>query len=202
MHNSLIVAVCSLFVVSPAVVPQSVHGQPSQVLDVNIKNLPDTQQVKGDVQVNNFPELQQVRGSVSLEGTTKFVKKEGIIVPASRRAEPSEMVYAGTIETEGFTSLLISMQGESRSDAFSTGAIGVLLIPDEKPILRTLRDTKRVQFPLECTVPTKSGDDLFFQSEQVQQRIAFSQYKMYLYNTANKSVEANVYLYLTNAGIK
>ena len=109
------------------------------------------------------------------------------------------MVYAGSIETEGFTSVLISLQGEIRSDVFSAGTIGVILIPDEKAILRTLREAKRIQFPIECKVHTKSGDPIYFESEQVQQRVAFSRYKMYLYNTSNKSVEANVFLYLSNS---
>lgn len=107
------------------------------------------------------------------------------------------MVHAGTIETDGYTSILVNLQGEVRSDAFSPGTIGLLLIPDEKPILRTLRDAKRVQFPIECVVKTKSGDSVYFESEQLQQRISFSRYQLYFYNTSNKSVEANVYFYLS-----
>ncbi len=199
MYNSLITAVFLLVFLFPAIVPQSSQAQVSQPSDVNVKNFPETQQIKGDVHVNNFPDVQQVRGSVSVEGMTKYITKENLVVPTSQRAEVSEMVYAGTIETDGFTSLLISMQGEMRSDVFSSGTVGVLLIPDEKSILRTLREAKRIQFPIECKVPMKSGDSIYFESEQVQQRIAFSRYKMYMYNTASKSVEANVYLYLSNS---
>ena len=198
MQKSMMTLIFSLFFLFSAIVPQTFQAHASQTADVNVKNFPETQQIKGDVQVNNFPDLQQVRGSVSIEGTTKYIKKEGLVVPTSRRTELSEMVYAGTIETDGFTSILISLQGEIRSEAFSSGTTGVLLIPDEKPILRTLRDAKRIQFPIECMVHTKSGDPVFFESEQVQQRIAFSRYQMYLYNTGNKSIEANVYLYLLN----
>jgi hypothetical protein len=199
MCKSLIIAIFSFFFLFPAIVPQLLHAQVSHPSDANIKNFPETQQIKGDVQVNNFPELQQIKGSVSIEGSTKFISREGLIVPTSQRAELTEMVYAGTIETDGFTSLLISLQGEMRSEVFSSGTIGVLFIPDEKPILRILREEKHIQFPMECKVHAKSGDPIYFESEQVQQRIAFSRYKMYLYNTANKSVAANVYLYLSNS---
>lgn len=198
MYKSLISAIVPLFFLFLSIIPHGSQAQASQPADVNVKNFPETQQIKGDVHVNNFPDVQQIRGSVSIEGTTKYIKKEGLVVPTSRRTEVSEMVYAGTIETDGFTSILISLQGEIRSDAFSSGTIGVLLIPDEKPILRTLRDAKRIQFPLECVVHTKSGDPVFFESEQVQRRIAFPRYQMYLYNTANKSVDANVFIYLSN----
>jgi len=198
MYKSLISAIVPLFFLFLSIVPHGSQAQASQPADVSVKNFPETQQIKGDVHVNNFPDVQQIRGSVSIEGTTKYIKKEGLVVPTSRRTELSEMVYVGTIETDGFTSVLISLHGEIRSDAFSSGTIGVLLIPDEKPILRTLRDAKRIQFPLECMVHTKSGDPVSFESEQVQRRIAFPRYQMYLYNTANKSVDANVFIYLSN----
>ncbi len=199
MCKSLITAIFPLLFLFPAIAPQSLQAEASLPSEVNVKNFPETQQIRGDVQVKNFPETQQIKGSVSVEGTTKSIAKEGLVVTTSQRAELSEMVYAGTIETDGFTSLLISLQGEMRSDVFSSGTIGVLLVPDQGSILRILRDAKRVQFPIECKAQTKSGDSIYFESEQVQQRIAFSRYKIYLYNTANKQAEANVYLYLSNA---
>lgn len=199
MYKSLITVIFPLCFLFQAIVPQPSQALASQISDVNVKNFPETQQIKGDVHVNNFPDVQQIKGSVSVEGMTKYFTKENMVVPTSQRAELSEMVYAGTIETDGFTSILVSLQAEMRSDVFSSGTIGVLLIPDEKAILRILRDAKRVQFPIECKIHVKSGDPVYFESEQVQQRIAFSRYKMYLYNTANKSVEANVYLYLSNS---
>ena len=199
MYKSLTAVILPLFFLFPAIVPQSVQAEISLPADVYIKNFPELQHIKGDVQINNFPETQQIKGSVSIEGTTKFIAKEGVVVPTAQRAELDQMVYAGTVKTDGFTSLLITLQGEMRSNVFSTGTIGVLLIPDEGPFLRILRDAKRVLFPIECKAQTKSGDSIYFESEQVQQRIAFSSYRMYLYNTASKQAEANVYLYLSNS---
>jgi hypothetical protein len=182
-----------------AIIPQPLHAQVSQPSEVNVKNFPETQQIRGDVQVNNFPATQQIKGSVSLEGTTKFIAKESVLVPPSQRAEVTEMIDAGTIEMDGYSSLVISLQGEMRSDVFSSGTIGVLLVPHEGSILRILRDAKRALYPIESTANTKSGASIYFESEQAQQRIAFSRYKIYLYNTTNKQAEANVYLFLSNA---
>lgn len=189
------------FALRLAIVPQPLHAQVSQPTEVNVKNFPETQQIRGDVQVSNFPATQHVNGSVSLEGTTQFIAKERVVVPPSQRAEVTEMVDAGTIEMDGYSSLVISLQGEMRSEVFSSGVIGVLLVPYEGSILRILRDAKRVIYPIESTVNAKSGDSIYFESEQAQQRIAFSRYKMYLYNTTNKQAEANVYLYLSNAPV-
>ncbi len=186
MKKAFITALFLLAFLFPVFVLQSAQAQSSQTLDVNVKN---------------FPETQQIKGSVSVDGTmshSKYFKKEGLVVPTSRRNEPRELSFAGTVETEGFTSISVSLQGEIRSDSFVPGIIGVLLIPDEEPILRSLREAKRIQFPIESVARLKSGDPTFFDSEQVQQRIAFPRYRIYLYNTLNRSVEANVYLYLSN----
>jgi len=199
MHNKWIAVFLLFFSLFLAIVPQPLHAQVSQPAEVNVKNFPETQQVRGDVQVNNFPATQQVKGSVSLEDTTKFIARESVVVPPSQRADMTEMVDAGTIEMDGYSSLVISLQCEMRSGVFSSGVIGVLLVPYEKSIIRILRDTKRVIYPIESMANTKSGDSVYFESEQSQQRIAFSRYKMYLYNTTDKQAEANIYLYLSNA---
>lgn len=186
MKKEFIKALFFLVLLSPVIVLQSAQAQSSQTLDVHVKN---------------FPETQQIKGSVSVDGTmshSKYFKKESIVVPTSRRNEPRELSFAGIVETEGFTSISVSLQGEIRSDSFVSGTVGVLLIPDEEPILRSLREAKRIQFPIESVARLKNGDPTFFDSEQVQQRIAFPRYKIYLYNTLNRSVEANIYLYLTN----
>lgn len=73
-----------------------------------------------------------------------------------------------------------------------------MLVPDEEPILRIYREEKRVQLSLETAIPLISGASEYFSKQEVPQRIAFSRYRIYLYNTLNRTVEANVYLYLTN----
>jgi hypothetical protein len=154
-----------------------------------------------EVRVNNFPDMQQVKGSVSIDGVirhSQFVEREGLVVPTSRRSEVSEMIQGGIVETDGYTSMTISLQGEFRSPTFMSGTIGVLLIPDEKPVGRSLREGKIIQFGLESAAKVTSGAPSFFSADQVQLRVGFPRYRMYLYNTSDKTVEANVYLYLSN----
>ncbi len=198
MHKALIIALIFILCGFPAIAPSAADAQSAPPTpEVNIKNFPETQQIKGEVQINNFPATQQVRGSISVEGTTKFITKENVVVPPAQRAATTEMVEAGIIEMDGYTSMVISLQGEMRSNVFSSGTIGVLLVPYERSILRILRDTQRLIYPIESTANTKSGDSIYFESVQAQQRIAFSRYKMYLYNTTNKQAEVNIYLYLS-----
>jgi hypothetical protein len=154
-----------------------------------------------EVHVDNFPETLQIKGSVSIEGPikhSKYIKKEGLLVPISRRGELSEMFHGGIVEVEGFTSIEVNLQGEIKSSSFTSGSIGVLLVPDEEPVLRSLREAKRIQFPIEGVAEIKSGDSSFFSADQTYKRVTFPRYRLYLYNTLNKSAEANVYIHLSN----
>lgn len=148
-----------------------------------------------EVKVNNFPRSQTVNGSVSLEGTTKAAKVEAILLPPSRRADLSEMVPAGRLDTETYTSVSLFLQGEIKSTSIPAGNIGVVLVPDEEPILRVLKEAKKIQFPLETTCSIKSGDSEYFSCES-NHVIGFPRYRIYLYNTLNKTAEVNVFLYL------
>jgi len=153
------------------------------------------------VHVDNLPETQQVKGTVSVDGPishVKFMKKEAIVVPPSRRAEPAEMAHAGWIESDGFTTITLSLQGEVKGGSAGAGSVGVLLIPDEEPIVRAFREARRLQFAIECASHLKSGDPVFFNAEQVQQRLIFPRYKVFLYNTTGKTVEANLFMTYTN----
>ena len=90
------------------------------------------------------------------------------------------------------------LQGEVKGGSAGAGTVGVLLIPEEEPIVRAFREARRLQFAIECTSTLKAGDPIFFNADQVQQRLTFPRYKVFLYNTTNKTVEANLFLTFTN----
>lgn len=149
-----------------------------------------------EVRVSNFPETQQVKGSVSVEGTARAFKREGLLLSPSRRTELNELIHAGKIETEGYTTVSVYLQGEIKSSTFTPGSIGVILVPDEEPILRAFKETKQMQFPIETVCTITSGDSEYFGCNLSNQPIGFARYRMYLYNMINKNAEVNVYLYL------
>lgn len=154
-----------------------------------------------EVFVRNFPELQKVEGEVAVKGTVRhgaFERRERIVVAPARRNETSNLVSAGVIETDGFTEIVLSLQGEVRDTVFVDGKVGAVLIPDEEPVLDALRSADRYEFPLEVTANISAGGSTYFHSEPLLHRVAFPRYRIYLYNSINKSVEANLYLYLTN----
>jgi hypothetical protein len=154
-----------------------------------------------EVFVTNFPPLQEVHGKVAVEGTVRhgvFVRHEGIVVPPAGRSETTNLVLAGTLDTDGFTAVVLSLQGEVKDTVFVAGKVGTVLIPDEEPVVRALREDERLQFPLEVTAQVTPSESTFFSSDPAPRRVGFPRYRIYLYNSSNKSVEANLYLYLTN----
>lgn len=145
-----------------------------------------------DVRVTNFPETQKVL----VEGVAKALKLEKILLVPSRRTELGELYHAGKIETEGYTNVSVYLQGEIKSSTFLSGNIGLILIPDEEPILRAFKETKQIQFPIEIVCTMTSGDSEYFNCALNNQLIGFARYRMYLYNSLDKNAEVNAYLYL------
>lgn len=153
-----------------------------------------------EVFVTNFPELQQVEGRVEVEGTIRhgtFTERQEVVSPVGRH-ETGNLIFGGTVETDGFTSVVLSLQGEVKDTRFSAGTVGALLIPDEEPVLRALREAGRVQFPLEVEAPVVPEASSYFASEPTEKRVAFPRYRIFFYNTGDRSVDARLYIYLTN----
>ena len=153
-----------------------------------------------EVLVTNFPEVQGVQGTVSVEGIVQhaaLVSLREIEVPPVRRDEIRRLVSVGTLTTEGFSALVLSLTGQARGDIRRPGLVGAILIPDEEPIARALDEKGQIQFPFEISAAAGVDQPLFF-SEQPRYIIGFPRYKVMLYNTTDKTVTVDLYAYLTN----
>src|SRR5262245_62089222 len=69
------------------------------------------------VHVTNFPPLQQVAGTVSVDGTIRHAVPlhfKEIVVPPVNPGDVSRLISAGTLESDGFTSVVLALNGQSR----------------------------------------------------------------------------------------
>ena len=149
--------------------------------------------------VVNLETPHPVTGTISVAGTIQHanvVRINDVVVSTARRQEPPQWVEVGTVETEGFTSVVLSLQGQMKGSITQRGSVGAILIPDEAPILQALTEGV-VQLPLEVLAEV-SPDSEFFSGSQASLPVAFPRYRVFFYNTAGQSVSANLYLYLTN----
>ena len=149
--------------------------------------------------VVNLGSPHPISGQVSINGPIQhaaMVRIEDVIVPPALREEAATWTLAGEVATEGFTSMNLSLQGQMRGTVSGGGLIGVILVPDEEPMVQALSEGI-VQLFLEATAPVSVGAD-HFDSSAPWLPIAFPKYKVYLYNTTEHGASTNLFFYLTN----
>ena len=151
--------------------------------------------------VTNFPDPQKVEGKVAIDGPiqlAELIKFEDIIVPPVPRRETTRLVEAGTLQVHGFPSVVLSLHGQVKGDAVREGAVGAILIPDQEPISTAFREYGLVHFAMEVEAPEVSIATPYFASNQPRHSIGFQAYRIFLYNSTDKTVTANLFAYLTD----
>ncbi|HEV8374794.1 MAG TPA: hypothetical protein VGR38_01015 [Candidatus Polarisedimenticolia bacterium] len=151
--------------------------------------------------VTNFPQTQRIAGSVSVEGLIKHAQMQRlkeIVVPPVGPKETTRLIQAGTLTTDGFTSMVLSLDGQLRGKGLQPGAIGGILVPDEDSVDRVFEEEGRTPFRIELSAPWVTGSSVYFASGSERSMVAFPRYRVFLYNTTDKTVTVNLYAYLTN----
>jgi hypothetical protein len=150
--------------------------------------------------VVNLATPHPIVGTVSVEGTirhTDTVRVNGVVVPSADRDEPARWMDAGVVETSGFTYLALSVQGYVKGRIDQPGVIGVILIPEEGPVIQALNEGQ-IQLPLEVAADVTLSATSHFSASAPRLPIAFPRYRIWVYNSTRESAEANIFLYLTN----
>ena len=114
-----------------------------------------------------------------------------------RRTDTGNLVDVGVIETDGFKDIVLCIGGEMKGQPTQAGKIGVLLVPDMYPFDRAFEQGRAV-FSIENTAEIAPNDqDPLFESAQVRSAIAFSRYRVFLYNTTDAPAGVWIYAYRT-----
>jgi len=153
------------------------------------------------VRVVNFPAVQQVKGQVGIDGTVRhaaLVTFADLVVPPVEPSETGRLVDGGILPAEGFTSVVLSLGARAGGRALRSGSVGVILIPDEAEITRTFEQDAQLLFPIEINAPLTQGTYRMTAASQSRQTLGFPRYRVRLYNTTDKVVNATLYAYLTN----
>ena len=152
-----------------------------------------------EVVVSNLPEVVPIKGDVTVVGTARhgtMVRRLNLIVPPVARTETDNLVQAEAVETDGFTTVALSLQGEVRNTILRTGAVGALLLPDEEPFREAMREKGLLHLPLEVTATLPRKEEASFAAQE-HFALSFPRYRVYLYNSTDRTVDVNLYLYLT-----
>lgn len=151
--------------------------------------------------VTNFPEVQRVAGSVRVGEPipqSELVRRLEVIVPPVDRAATTQLVEVPSVEADGFTHAVLALRGEVQGNLTRGGTTGALLVPNEEPIVRAFQEEGLVEFPLEVQAAVVPADRGYFASDQPRYALGFPRYRVFFYNSSDRPVEVDLYVYLTN----
>lgn len=153
------------------------------------------------VAVTNFPEIQNVAGEVRIAGPVRLSETatfKEILVPPVAPDDTTRLVDAGTLVSDGFANVVLSLHGQVKGSVHRVGEVGAFLVPEEAGIQQALNELGLVHFALRVAAPEVSTRTPFFASEQPRYTVGFRRYKILLYNTTDKTVTVDLYAYLTS----
>lgn len=154
-----------------------------------------------EVAVNNFPETQKIAGSIAvpvpIPHSAMFRQLEVVVSPAPREETTGLLELEEPLNAAGFTSVVLSLQGTVKGSLGKPGRVGAVLLPDEKAVERAFNEEGLIQLQLEVNAALERSEIATFSAQQ-QLPIGFPRYKIYFYNSTDKSVELNLYAYLTH----
>ncbi len=153
------------------------------------------------VLVTNFPDLQKIGGAVTVDGTVRhglIQRFPEILVQPVEPSSTRRLVPGGTLVADGFTSVALSLGGQLKLRASRPGTIGALLVPDEEFVLQAFEEDGRLLFPLEVKAESGTSSPPYFASSQGPLPVAFPRYRVFFYNTSDRTAAVSLYAYLTN----
>ena len=154
------------------------------------------------VEVINLPEVQRVEGAVGVNGPIPSARMErqlGVLVSPVSRTTTSRLVDAGTLRTDGFTTLVLSLAVEIKGTVTESGTVGALLVPNEPLVMEALRNDGAILFPVELAIHVEVGSNGWLTAGPATAELAFPEYRILLYNGSDKSLSANLFAYLRNS---
>jgi hypothetical protein len=128
---------------------------------------------------------------------SKVVSFTDIVVAPATGGETGLWTGAGSLDTSGFTSVVLSLHGQLRGSPTARGVVAVALVPEEENILRAFAEGE-VHLALEARADPVPSGGFYFSGSAAGLPVAFPQYRIFLYNTTDRSAAVNVFAYLTN----
>ncbi len=153
------------------------------------------------VAVTNFPSLFQVEGEVAVKGPirqTSITTLEDVLVPPVRRSDTTHLVDAGTVTTEGFAAVVVTLLGEVKGQLARAGTVGAVLLLDDSRVQRALDERGQFLMPSEVKAPDVAPGTAYFASQPARFTVAYPRYRVLLYNETDRTVSVTVHAYKTN----
>lgn len=151
--------------------------------------------------VTNFPRVFNVDGAVSLKAPVPLSQQvafRDVVVPPVSPKETTRLIDAGTIDASGFTNIVLSLSGQIKGEFVKPGNVGAILLPAEEQIQRAFDEKGSLQFHFEVQAIGVSSASPYFASSQPRYQLGFPRYRVFLYNTGERTVTVTLFAFLTN----
>jgi hypothetical protein len=153
------------------------------------------------VVVTNFPETQAVTGTVAIlqppPATRLLVSRA--LVSTAQPTELGSLTEAGTLDATGFVSATFSLGVVLQGSIVGGGKVGAVLVPDLPEVLAVMRNQQIVEFPLQVEAAVGPSISGVHASTPATLRLAFPRYRVFFYNTTQRSAEVALYSYLASS---
>lgn len=155
---------------------------------------------EGSISISNFPEIQTVDGGVEIAEpipSNEMIRFPDITVTTVQRHQTNRLISGGVLETGPFTAVSLSLGGFVEGTPPEPATIGAVLVPDEDFVLEAFKEGVYL-FPIEVTmtIPQESLPYVGTRSETHQ--LTFPSYRVYFYNTSQRTVKTQLYAFLMN----
>ncbi len=150
--------------------------------------------------VVNLKDPHPVEGTVNVGAPVPHSATQSLlelVVAPAARDEPTLWTEAGLLETDGFTSVVLSLHGQFRGNPSGPGAVGLVLVPEEENVLRSLGEGE-VHLALDAVAEPVPDGRQYFSGYRAGLAIAFPRYRVFLFNTTDRSAAVNIFAYLTH----
>ena len=126
---------------------------------------------------------------------SRLLRMTDIVAAPATREEPGLWSEVGVVDTAGFSTAVLSLHGQLRGSTSGGGAVVLVLVPEEENVLRALAEGEP-HLTLDASAEPLPGDTLYFSGASERLALGFPAYRVFVYNTTERSASVDVYVYL------
>jgi hypothetical protein len=152
------------------------------------------------ITISNFPDVQTVDGGVEIAEpipANEMVRFPNTTVTTIQRHQTNRLIDGGVLETGPFTAVSLSLGGFVEGTPSEPATIGAVLVPDEDFVLEALKEGVYL-FPIEVTMTIPQESLPYVGTPSETHQLTFPRYRVYFYNTSQRTVKTQLYAFLMN----
>ena len=147
--------------------------------------------------VTDFPDPGPIDDVVAVQ-FSHLVAVRDVTVPPVPPNDNTRWIDAGVMRLGAFREVVLSLHGVVIGSVTQPGTVGAVLIPEEPTIIEAFEIEGQVHFSLQVTAAGVTSQTPYFASNQRRHTVAFGEYRVWFYNSTDRTVTTSLFAYLSN----